>query len=83
MNFPGFIPEAINLIELYELPNIIDETSMSQQKWKSTVKSNIKATYEKELKLRMTTSKLKDGPLLKEKFEKKEYLVSMQGQTFA
>ena len=68
MNFPGFVPDARNQIELYGLPNIIDGTSMSQQKWKSLVKSNIKATNEKELKSKMTTSKLKDGPLLKEKF---------------
>ena len=64
LNFPGFVFEARNLIELYGLPNIIDGTRMSQQ-----------ATLKKEFK--MTTSQLKDGPLLKEKFEKKEYLVSL------
>jgi hypothetical protein len=49
MNFPEFVPEARNLIELYGLPNIIDGTSMPHQKWKSIIKSKVKATYEKEL----------------------------------
>ena len=79
LNFPGFIPEARNLISKYNLPNIIDqEVHFSKLKWKSIVKKAINTNYENELKSKMTTSKLKDGPMTKESFGKKEYLMKMQ-----
>ena len=45
---------------------------------KTTVKAAIKTTYERELKDKMTTSKLKDGPMAIENFEKKDYILSMK-----
>ena len=72
LNFPGFIPEARNLITKYNLPNIIDqEVQMTKFKWKSIVKKAIKTNYENELKSKMTTSKLKDGPMTKESSDPK------------
>ena len=54
LNFPGFIPEARNLITKYNLPNIIDqEVQMTKFKWKSIVKKAIKPNYENELKSKM------------------------------
>ena len=78
LNFPGFIPEARNLISKYKLPNIIDQKlQLTKLKWKSLVKSAIKTNYEDELKSKMTTSKLKDGPMVKESFGLKDYLKEM------
>ena len=67
-----------NLIDRYKLPNIIDGKPVSKLKWKTTVKAAIKTTYERELKDKMTTSKLKDGPLVGENFKKKDYILSMK-----
>ena len=79
LSFPGFIPEARNLITKYNLPNIIDqEVQMTKFKWKSIVKKAIKTNYENELKSKMTTSKLKDGPMTKESFELQDYLKEMK-----
>ena len=78
-SFPGFIPEARNLIIKYKLPNIIDqEVQITQLRWKSLVKKAIKTYYEDELKSKMTTSKLKDGPMTKESFGFKDYLKQMK-----
>ena len=77
MNYPGFVSEARSLIELYKLPNIIDGKTMTKQKWKTKVKSGIKTFYEKELQKKMCTSKLKDGPLVKEEFSRKDYIMDM------
>ena len=74
MNFPGFIPEMRILLNKYKLPDIIDGKLIQKSKWKTTVKTAIRATYEGELKQKMTTSKLKDGPMVTENFEKKDYL---------
>ena len=46
---------------------------------KTTVKAAIKTTYERELKDKMKTSKLKDGPIVGKFYEKKDYILSMQG----
>ena len=78
MNFPGFVSEMRNLIDRYKLPDIIDGKQISKLKWKTTVKAAIKTTYERELKEKMTTSKLKDGPLVGENFKKKDYILSMK-----
>ena len=78
MNFPGFIPEMRNLIDRYKLPDIIDGNQIAKSKWKTTVKTAIKTTYGRELKDKMTTSKLKDGPMVGEEFEKRDYIMSMQ-----
>lgn len=78
MNFPGFIPEMRNLIDRYKLPDNIDGKQITKTKWKATVKADIKTTYEKELKEKMTTSKLKDGPMVGENFGKKDYILSMK-----
>ena len=47
-------------------------------KWKTTVKAAIKTTYKRVLKEKLITSKLKDGPLVGENFEKKDYILSMK-----
>ena len=71
MNFPGFVSEMRNPIDRYNLPDIIDGKQISKLKWKTTVKAAIKTTYERELKEKMTTSKLKDGPLVGENFKRR------------
>ena len=58
-----------NLINRYKLPDITDGKQISKLKLKTTVKAAIKTTYERELKDKMKTSKLKDGPLVGENFE--------------
>ena len=52
MNYPGFVSEARSLLELYKLPNIIDGKTMTKQKWKTKVKSEIKTFYEKNSRKR-------------------------------
>ena len=78
MNFPGFVSEMKSIIHQYNLPDIIEGKSMSKLKWKTTVKAAIRTYHEIELKDKMTTSKLKDGPLVDEIFEKKDYITSMK-----
>ena len=51
---------------------------MTKFKWKSIVKKAIKTNYENELKSKMTTSKLKDGPMNKESFGLQDYLKEMR-----
>ena len=77
LNFPGFVSESRRLIQRYKLPDIIDGKSMSKIKWRTSVKNAIKSCYENELQEKMTTSKLKDGPLVDEIFEKKDYITAM------
>ena len=79
LNFPGFICEARALISRYKLPDIIDgKFEITKTKWKSMVKRAIRVNYEIESKTKMRNfSKLKDGPMLNEKFCRKEYLMKM------
>ena len=66
LKFPGFLPEIQNLIEFYDLPNIIDENCvLTKGKWTSLVKEAIKSKYEEELKDKMLNcySKLKNSKL--------------------
>ena len=50
MNFPGFIPEVKSLLELYELPNILeDNCAMKKQKWAAMVKVAVKNKFENVL----------------------------------
>ena len=79
LDFPGFIREARDLLIICKLPNIIDtEFKISYSMWKSTVKRAVKKTWEAELKAKMNTSKLKDGPLVGESFGLKDYISRLQ-----
>ena len=47
MNFPGFIPEVKSLLELYELPNILEDNCvLKKQKWAAMVKMAVEKKFE-------------------------------------
>ena len=63
-NFPGFVPEVRNLLSLYDLPDILDTSSvLSKERWATLVKKAIKKYYEAELRNKMADgySKLKNS----------------------
>ena len=78
-NLPGFVQEGRQLIQKFALPNIIDEEHMlTKLQWQRLVKHEIHEVYEIDLKSNILgSSKLKDGPLIAEKFEEKKYLSEM------
>ena len=78
-NLPGFVQEGRQLIQKFALPNIIDEEhTLTKLQWQQLVKHAIHEAYETDLKSDILgSSKLKDGPLIAEKFEEKRYLSEM------
>ena len=74
-NLPGFVKEARDLLEMFSLPNIIDEKDKtSKLQWKKMVTKAIYLNYENELKSQITSySKLKDGPMASETFQQRGY----------
>ena len=78
-NLPGFVNEGRQLIQKFALPNIIDEEhTLTKLQWQQLVKHAIHEAYETDLKSDILgSSKLKDGPLIAEKFEEKRYLSEM------
>ena len=78
-NLPRFVKEGQQLIQKFALPNIIDEEHMLRKlQWQQLVKHEIHEVYEIDLKSNILgSSKLKDGPLIAEKFEEKKYLSKM------
>ena len=79
-DFPSLVSECRELIEKYQLPNIIDDKNLhfSKQKWKSLVKNAVRSVSEKEIKLQfMNYSKLKDEKFQTEDFSLKEYIFKM------
>ena len=78
-NLPGFVQEGRQLIQKFALPNIIDEEhTLTKLQWKRLFKHAIHEAYEIDLKSNIWgSSKLKDGPLIAEKFEEKKYLSEM------
>ena len=79
LKFPGFVPEVEDLIEFYDLPNILDNpSSFKKKQWAALVKKAIKNKYEDELKGKMVRfSKLKDSKLVAENFGMQDYLKEM------
>ena len=81
-NFTGFVPEIRNLLSLYDLPNILDTSSvLSKERWATLVKKAIKKYYEAELRNKMADgySKLKNSKLIEEHLGMKEYVTQMTG----
>ena len=78
--FTGFVPEIRNLLSLYDLPNILDTSSvLSKERWATLVKKAIKKYYEAELRNKMADgySKLKNRKLIEEHLVMKEYVTQM------
>ena len=69
-NLPGFVKECRKLLDLFSLPNIIeDDCPFSKLQWKRLIKEAIYKKYEESLKFKVKDySKLKDGPMMLEKF---------------
>ena len=82
--FPGLAQEVSELVTELDLPDITDRNiavSWSKAQWKKLVKKTIHDKCEKELKESMRKySKLKDGPMMDEKFELRDYLKNMKLQ---
>ena len=68
------------MLRKYELPNIIDEKlNLSKYSWKTLVKNNIlKYSEEKLASDFLGYSKLRGGPLTKEKLEIKPYIKELK-----
>ena len=80
MNFPEFIPEVKSLLELYELPNILEDNCvLKKQKWAAMVKMAVEKKFENELKKTMNEkySKLRNSKLMSEEFTIKDYIKTM------
>ena len=79
-NFPGLATEARELINLYKLPNIIDDTSLkfTKKKWKILVNNAIRKRSEENLKHQfLKYSKLKAEEFQNEDFCMKKYVNEM------
>ena len=78
-NLPFFVKEGRSLLIFFSLPNIIDENiAFTKQHWKQSVKKVLNSKYEQTMASKILQySKLKDGPLVKEKLEEKPYLSQM------
>ena len=78
-SLPGLVHEGRELCELFCLPNIIDDKiSLTKQQWKQKVNKAVNSKYDEILKTKISDySKLKNGPMMDEKFEEKPYLTEM------
>ena len=81
-NLPGLVKEGKELLQYFCLPNIIDESCpFTKQQWKQKAKKAVYSKYEENLKIKISGySKLKDGPMISEKFAEKSYLSEMTMQ---
>ena len=77
-NLLGLVDECQQLIKLLDLPDILDcsiSHGVSKMSWKRLVKGAICLYEEKELKSEISRkSKLVDGPMVNESFERQEYI---------
>ena len=78
-NLPGFVKEDRNHLNLFSLPNIIDDDCpLTKLKCRRLVKKSIYKKYEEGLKQKIKDySKLKDGPMMLENFEEQKYMTDM------
>ena len=78
--FPGLATECRELLNLYKLPNIIDEKiNLSKLQWKSLVRKSIKNYSEEAIKKSFKDySKLKNKGLENENLEVKNYVKEMK-----
>ena len=74
--FPGMVKECESLIKELDLPNIIKDLSgISKVQWKNRVKSALRTKFEDESKEKMKgLKKVKEGPMIHENFETRQYL---------
>ena len=81
-NLPGLVKEGKELLQYFCLPNIIDESCpFTKQQWKQKAKKAVYSKFEENLKVKISGySKLKDGPMMSERFEEKSYLSEMSMQ---
>ena len=78
-NFPGFVSEGRELLRIFNLPNIVDESiAVTKLQWKTIVKKAVHLNFEEIIKGKIQKmTKLKDGPMCLEKFETKSYISEM------
>ena len=79
--FPSLVSETRELLLCYELPNIIDDNSLTYTKkqWKILVKEAIMKKSEEDVKRQFTKfSKLNKAEFKKETLEIKEYVSNMK-----
>ena len=83
-NFPGLVQEVSEMLRAMNLPDITDRdiaSGWSKAQWKRETKKIIHDKCEAELKVSMKNySKLKDGPMMDETFELRDYLKEMRVQ---
>ena len=79
LNFPGLVVECRRLLNLYGLPNIIDEkVNFSKECWKKLVKKAVMAKSEETIKKEMIEySKLRQIGTSSENLELKDYIKRM------
>ena len=77
-HLPGLVQECKNLIKSLNLPNLFDKevrSAYSKLIWKNKVNTAIKEYEESKLKSSFSSkSKLKEGPMMGESFDQKEYI---------
>ena len=78
-SLPGFVNEGRNLLNLFNLPNIVDnDIAVSKLQWKNLVRTAIQSKFEEDLQSRIKkSSKLKHGPMCGENFEVRDYIRKM------
>ena len=81
-NLPGLVEKGKELLQYFCLPNIIDKTCpFTKLQWKQKSKRAVYSKYEENIKIKISGySKLKDGPMISEKFAEKSYLSEMTMQ---
>ena len=78
-NFPGFVSEGRELLRIFNLPNIVDESiAVTKLQWKTMVKKAVHLNFEEMIKGKIQKmTKLKDEPMCLEKFKTKFYISEM------
>ena len=78
--FPGLVTECRELLQVYKLPNIIDENlNLSKFQWKSLVRKAIKIKSEETIKKTFQSfSKLRNKDFENKSLEIKDYVTNMK-----
>ena len=76
-HLPGLVQECLEWINILKLPNVLEQR-ITKTQWKNLVKKAILKKNEDDLRKKiMKMEKLKNGDMVKEKCERKDYVKSL------
>jgi hypothetical protein len=76
-HLPGLVQECLEWLKILKLPNVLEQR-ITKTQWKNLVKKAILKKNEDDLRKKiMKMEKLKNGDMVKEKCERKDYVKSL------